>query len=138
MSLTIIGWLATGVFAISYFFRRPPTLRDPLIKSHFGGAASDTIAQNPQFDPPGCPPPSGVDGLAPKSLYALRLAEARVGKTVRNLPTVRRHLHLAGQFRGAHTQRLQFFSEVFAGMDRQACPGLLSVSLLSVSLLSVS
>ena len=27
MSLTIIGWLATAVFASSYFFRRPLTLR---------------------------------------------------------------------------------------------------------------
>ena len=27
MSLTIIGWLATTVFASSYFFRRPLTLR---------------------------------------------------------------------------------------------------------------
>ena len=27
MSLTIIGWLATGVFASSYFFRRPLTLK---------------------------------------------------------------------------------------------------------------
>ena len=26
-SLTIIGWLATAVFASSYFFRRPLTLR---------------------------------------------------------------------------------------------------------------
>ena len=27
MSLTITGWLATAVFASSYFFRRPLTLR---------------------------------------------------------------------------------------------------------------
>jgi len=27
MSVTIIGWLATAVFASSYFFRRPLTLR---------------------------------------------------------------------------------------------------------------
>lgn len=27
MNFTMIGWIATAVFAISYFFRRPATLR---------------------------------------------------------------------------------------------------------------